>query len=1170
MKTREISFTGMCSQPNSDKQPVTRHVPRLAAWIVSLTAAALFSVSAQGEDAYRTQGKTEWRAAHPRPLPKSSGVSQKKMAREKQYPKLVGQLESRLMNALEQVSKEGVQKSVASLSASGARVQGENVIIIVECDQTVAPKDIAALIVAKNGTVIRTGESHVKAAVPITALETIAGMPGVSFVRTPIPKRAMSAVQTEGLGAALAGPWHAAGFTGQGVKVAVIDVGFAGLATRKAQGEIPASAIEMDFSGTGMTSGTDSHGNACAEIIYDMAPNCQMYLIKSLDRSDDEAAKNYCKAQGIQIISFSGGYDAINFHDGTAPSSITPHPVAILNDADANGILWVNAAGNNQLQHAMAAWRDGNADKALDWDSDYNSGNEFWNSGKPLSVGKTISAFLTWNEWPVTDQDFDLILYRWTGSTWTIAAISDNFQCGTQPPFESITFTITTEGYYALQVEKYKATRSPTFILRVSPYDLYYFGYNNYDIPAPGSIIIPGDAAAAFTVGAIKHTRYTNGPIEYFSSLGPNNGAYTGKPTVVKPDICGADGVSTATYGATNFYGTSAACPHIAGLAALVKGRYPEYNNAQLKSYLQSKSIDLGSAGKDNTYGYGPCVLPAPSILNYAPTNILLSNMNVTENLPSGTKVGAFSAQDPDLNNAFVYTLVGGDVGSFTINGSNLQTAASFNYEVKSNYSLRVQATDQGGLSTQKVFSVNVSNVNEAPTNLVLSCADVAENLPSGTKVGAFSAQDPDVNNAFVYTLVGGDVGLFTINGSNLQTTASFNYEVKSNYSLRVRATDQGGLSTQKVFAVNVSNANETPTNLVLSCANLAENLAIGTKVGAFSAQDPDLNNAFVYTLVGGDVGSFTINGSNLQTAASFNYEVRSIYSLRVQATDQGGLFTQKVFVIKVSDVNEAPTNLVLSGVDVAENLPLGTKVGTFSAQDPDVNNAVVYTLVGGDVGSFTINGRYLRTAASFNYEVKSNYSLRVQATDQCGLFTQKVFVVNVSNVNEAPTNLVLSCADVAENLPSGTKVGTFSAQDPDVNNAFVYTLISGDIGSFTINGSNLQTAASFNYEVKSNYSLRVQATDQCGLFTKKVFAIRVTDANETPFFFCPTALIDGKIVLRWNSVTNHLYTLHSSSNLSKGFSVLQRNLTATPAINAYTVSVQNVSGKFWRVSTVP
>jgi hypothetical protein len=600
--------------------------PRRAALgtlLVLLMAAPLVAAPFPRDAASRaTKGKSAREAAGPRLDATQFRGGQAKLDRAKGHPKLVQRLESRLLDAWEQAGAEGPLRAAKTLGDSGVQVQGTNVIVVVQCASNANPAGVAFLIATQKGNVIRTGEAHVKAVVPILALDQIANLPGVSFVRTPIRPREKNTVITEGRAATLASAWNTAGFTGQGVKIAIVDVDFLGLSALKAADEIPASAVEMDFSGTGMTSGTDGHGCACAEVVYDLAPGVQMYLLKTLDPSDDEAAKNYCKAQGVQIISQSGGYDALNFHDGVAYSSITPHPVAIVNDAVANGILWVNAAGNEQLQHAMAEWRDNDADAYLDWEPspDYWPLNELWNGGSVIPAGAVIDAYLTWNEWPVTDQDFDLDLWSWNGTTWTYVTSAEATQNGTQPPHEHLTYTVTTPARYFVAIYKYSATRSPTFILRSHPYELYYYGYNNYSSPSPGSLCIPADAAACFTVGAIDFTSYATGPVEWFSSLGPNNGAYTGNPTVMKPDICGPDWVSTTTYGAESFPGTSASTPHIAALAALVKGRYPTYSNAKLRSYLEGCGIDRGSAGKDNTFGYGPCVLN-PLILSLLATN---------------------------------------------------------------------------------------------------------------------------------------------------------------------------------------------------------------------------------------------------------------------------------------------------------------------------------------------------------------------------------------------------------------------------------------------------------------------------------------------------------------------------------------------------------------------
>ncbi len=273
---------------------------------------------------------------------------------------------------------------------------------------------------------------------------------------------------------------------------------------------------------------------------------------------------------------------------------------------------------------------------------------------------------------------------------------------------------------------------------------------------------------------------------------------------------------------------------------------------------------------------------------------------------------------------------------------------------------------------------------------------------------------------------------------------------------------------------------------------------------------------------------------------------------------------------------NLSPTNIILSNATVPEHYSPNMDVGSFSTQDPNPGDTFTYTLVSGpgsgDNSSFTIVSSNLRTAVTFDYEVRSNYSIRVQSTDQGGLSTQKVFTIHITNVNESPTNIILSNATIAENLPVATKIGSFATQDPDFNNTFTYEFASGagdaDNGSFSISGSNLLTAAVFNYEAKNNYSIRISSTDQGGLATEKAFTISVTDVNEVPVFSGTLSPTNTGIVLRWSSTTNKLYTIHYSTNLLTGFTALQSNIPATPAINSYTDSAVNVPVKFWKVTT--
>ena len=405
---------------------------------------------------------------------------------------------------------------------------------------------------------------------------------------------------------------------------------------------------------------------------------------------------------------------------------------------------------------------------------------------------------------------------------------------------------------------------------------------------------------------------------------------------------------------------------------------------------------------------------PIPDI----PTDIFLSNDTVDENQPVNTVVGALAAISPDPNATFTFSLTcaaaGVDDGFFNILGTNLQTSAIFDFETKSAYNICLRVTDQGGLTFDKDFVITVNNVNEAPTDISLSNTAVDENQPVNTVVGTLTATDPDAGATFTFslgcTLAGADDASFNILGTNLQTSAIFDFETRSAYSICIRVTDQGGLTFDKDFVVTLKDLNEAPTDISLSHTAVDENQPANMVVGALTAIDPDAGATFTFNLAcaGADNGAFNIQGTNLQTSATFDFETKSVYNLCLRVTDQGGLTFDKNFALTVNNLNEAPTGISLSNTTVDENQPINTVVGALTATDPDAGATFTFGLAcavaGADDASFNILGTDLRTSASFDFETKSTYNICIRVTDQGGLSFDKNFVVTVNDLYD-PTS---------------------------------------------------------------------------------------------------------------------------------------------------------------------
>ncbi len=495
---------------------------------------------------------------------------------------------------------------------------------------------------------------------------------------------------------------------------------------------------------------------------------------------------------------------------------------------------------------------------------------------------------------------------------------------------------------------------------------------------------------------------------------------------------------------------------------------------------------------------------------NLAPTDLALSATTVNENVAPNTVIGTFSSTDPDTGNSFTYSLVAGtgdtDNTAFSIVGNQLQINNSPDFETKNSYSIRVKTTDQGGLGFEKVLVITVNDVNEtpgnlAPTDLALSATTVNENVAPNTVIGTFSSTDPDTGNSFTYSLVAGtgdtDNTAFSIVGNQLQINNSPDFETKNSYSIRVKTTDQGGLSFEKTLTIVVNNVNETPTDLALSATTVNENVAPNTVIGTFSSTDPDTGNSFTYSLIAGtgdtDNTVFSIVGNQLQINNSPDFETKNSYSIRVKTTDQGGLGFEKVLVITVNDVNETPGNLAPTAVifqnavtELAENVDVTPefKVADLLIEDDGLGTNNL-SLTGRDRERFLIqNSALFYVGFAPNFEAQNSYEVTVNVDDPTVGVTPdltQTLTLNITDVNEAPTALILanSTKAIAENTDTsqGVKVADIQISD-DALGTNSLSLLGNDQSSFQIRGRELFFIGKADFEAQALYNLTVAVTD--------------------------------------------------------------------------------------------
>ena len=506
----------------------------------------------------------------------------------------------KLEGVLARIQKDWVAQKRALAKAmarqyGAAEIDGENITVVLEPRTGRLAESIDFGALSSLGVRVVAQSRHlVEVSAPIVALERLTHVDGVQFVRLPI-KPKLHAVVSEGVANIKASVYSNRGFTGRGIKVGVIDLGFVGVPSLQNRGELP-NLSYRDFTGEGifqqgrLSESARVHGSACAEIVHDIAPDAEIYLYKVGNLVSLENAKDAAIQEGVDIVTVSLGTHATGFGDGLG------FECEIVDDAFQNNVLWVNAAGNQAQKVIYAQLRDPDSDEFHNFDGgnaivklkNSQTGTTF------LQRGEEVEAWLTWNEWPLTSHDYDLVLVKIEADgSFPEVERADTRQLQS-PPREHLVYTIRESGTYGFKIWRASDAKFTDFKLISTNHDL------DGPVSVTGSVGTPGDARGALTVGALWHRNWTTGPIDSYSSQGPT---FDGR---VKPDLVAPAGVSTISYSPEPYFGTSAATPHVAGAAALLKSADPvHYNARNLYDALTQSAVDMGVAGRDNVYGYG-------------------------------------------------------------------------------------------------------------------------------------------------------------------------------------------------------------------------------------------------------------------------------------------------------------------------------------------------------------------------------------------------------------------------------------------------------------------------------------------------------------------------------------------------------------------------------------
>ncbi len=486
----------------------------------------------------------------------------------------------------------------------------------------------------------------VRALIPLTQLEAVAAATNVSFIKAAERyKLRTGSVDSQGdvtHRAALARSTF--GIDGTGVKVGVLSDSVDFLAESQATGNLGPVTILPGQSGVPGS----GEGTAMLEIIHDLAPGAQLFF-STAGGSQASFANNILnlRAAGCDIIVDDVGFYAESpFQDGVIAQAITT--------VTGSGALYFSAAGN-----------DGNLDSGASgtWEGNFVNGGTV--TGTPVSArGGSLHSFgavtfdtivdpgqgivnLLWSD-PLAGSANDYDLYILDSGGANVVSGSINVQNGTQDPYEQAFPTNALE-----QVVIVATTGAAARFLHVGLVE------GQLTNGTAGATVGHAASAGALGVAAVDVATaypgaFTGGaanPVEYFSSDGPRRIFYdavgnpltpgnflaSGGVVLSKPDITAANGVVTSlplNGGLNPFFGTSAAAPHAAAIAALIKSYNPNLTAGQISGILTNTALDIMAPGYDRDSGFG--IVMAYQALQVTPPPAIVPKLLLVTNYVSG------------------------------------------------------------------------------------------------------------------------------------------------------------------------------------------------------------------------------------------------------------------------------------------------------------------------------------------------------------------------------------------------------------------------------------------------------------------------------------------------------------------------------------------------------
>ena len=434
-------------------------------------------------------------------------------------------------------------------------------------------------------------------------------------VRSPVEKQGVAgAIDANGISIIHSAQFTAqTGVAGAGVTIGVQSSGVSSLSLIQARGELPANVTVLYPAGNSSPQVGDE-GTVLLEQLYAIAPGATLIYCGPSTFVDYVSCLTQLIAAGANIVMDDNGFasDGLMSQNNDQSSALSQvlsqNPSTMMFSAAGNngGTYWEGSyapiAAPTTLPPLSCATGNGMPDAYV---ASFGSA-----TSETLTVTGGFATFplmLAWGD-PATQptSQFDVFWFA-SGSTTQIGCLSTAGATSNQV----LTTLTLPSGTYTLVVASPDASAAGKFLKLWAGGD----GLTTLSAFTSGDLVSPQSmATGVLTVGAVNGSDGVGNTLEYFSSTGPLTALFPTFTQLQAPSLVAPDGIvvdAQGTYFAGelfpdgNFYGTSAAVPNAAGIAALLRSAFPTLSAPQITTALQSGATVLGATSPDDKFGYG-------------------------------------------------------------------------------------------------------------------------------------------------------------------------------------------------------------------------------------------------------------------------------------------------------------------------------------------------------------------------------------------------------------------------------------------------------------------------------------------------------------------------------------------------------------------------------------